>query len=370
MSPVAPLPVAVDLTHARLNRTGIGRYAAELFPALQARKTLRAIPVAAVDRAPHTSVRRIAEGLLREGVYYPVGLANLARRSGAHVIHAPTPAAIISGRLPLVVTVMDLLPLRHPELFTHQTRAHTALHRHFVRHAQQIITPSEATRHDVIDLLGVPEERVTAVALGVAARFAPRDIDPERLREHFGIRAPYVLCVGTLEPRKNLATVLRAFRIAAAQMPDAQLVITGGRGWRNEAFEAELGAASKEVRLTGFVTDDELAELYAGAACFVFPSLAEGFGFPPLEAMACGAPVVTSDRSALPEVTGNAALLVDPEDAEAVAGAIVEVLVNSSLAADLRRRGLERSARFTWAATAMATESVYRDAVAGAGGGK
>jgi glycosyltransferase involved in cell wall biosynthesis len=362
------LSVGFDLTHARLSRTGLGRYPAELASALRARSDVRLVGLHAVGEPAFSTAGRIAQGLAREGLYYPAGMARAGRRGGAEVLHAPTPAPVRGAGLPLVVTVHDLLPLRMPHLFTRQTRWHTRLYIPFVRRATRVITPSLYTRAEVIELLDIPEDRVIAIPEGAAERFAPREVDRDRLRAELGIAGPYVLCVGTLEPRKNLATVLRVFRLVGEAVPDAELVIVGGQGWRNEDFETELGRGelARRLRVTGFVSDERLVELYAGAACFLFPSLGEGFGLPPLEAMACGAPVVMSDRPALPEVTGEAALQAPPLDVEALAGHVSRVLQDRDLAAGMRAAGLDRARRLTWDAAAAETERVYREALAAA----
>lgn len=357
--------VAVDTTHALINRTGLGRYAAELQLALEMRPDVDVLPIRSVRRVASTRAGRIAQGLRREALYYPNTFARAARRAGAQLVHLPTPAPVRAGGMPLVVTVHDLLPLRHPEWFTRQTRAHTRLYMPFVRKAARLIVPSQYTRAEVIELLRVPPDRVVVIPMARAARFAPRVVDRNRLAAEFGIGGRYVLAAGTLEPRKNLVAVLRAFRRVAEAVPDVDLVIAGGRGWRNDAFEAELGGArvADRVRLTGFVSDERLVDLYAGAACFVFPSLAEGFGLPPLEAMACGTPVIASDCTALPEVVGDAALLVDPQDPRTLAAQVLRVLEDSQLAAGLREAGLERARDFTWAATATATARIYKEAL-------
>jgi len=166
--------------------------------------------------------------------------------------------------------------------------------------------------------------------------------------------------VATRAPRKNLGALLRAFERLAARIDDVELVLVGGRGWRSAELERTLAAVGeRRVWITGFVSDAELAELYAGAACFAFPSFAEGFGLPVLEAMASGAPVVTGDRTSLPEVAGDAALLVDPDDDTALEDALERVLSRPELAAELSRRGLARSAGFTWEACALATRAAY-----------
>ncbi len=361
-----PIAVGFDLTHASLNRTGLGRYPSELAPALRALSGVQLIGLSAM-RSPATgTARRIAQGLWREGLYYPAGMARSGRCQGAQLLHVPTPAPARGGGLPLVVTVHDLLPLRMPHLFTMQTRAHTRLYAPFVRRATRVITPSAFTRAEVIELLGIPEERVVAIPEGCSERFRPREVDRDELHREFGIEGPYVLCVATLEPRKNLVTALRVFRRVSETVPEVELVLVGGRGWRNEAFEQELGRgeAARRLRVTGFVADERLVELYAGAACFLFPSLGEGFGLPLLEAMACGAPVVMSDRPALGEVAGEAVLQAPAMDVEALAAHVIAVLEDRELAVRLRAEGLARAGAYTWEAAAAATERVYRGALA------
>jgi alpha-1,3-rhamnosyl/mannosyltransferase len=304
--------------------------------------------------------------LRRESLYYPVTFAHKGKRRGVQLLHVPTPAPVRGGSLPLVITVHDLLPLRLPHLFTRETRMHTRLYIPFVRRASRIITPSAYTRAEVIELLDVSAERVVAVPEGCAERFRPHDVDRDLLRREFGIEGPYVLCVGTLEPRKNLTTVLRVFRRIHAVRPETELVLVGGRGWRNEDFENELAGSgcTHRLRLPGFVSDERLIDLYAGAACFLYPSLGEGFGLPPLEAMACGTPVVVSDAPALMEVCGDAALSAQALDVEALAEHVIAVLDDGALADRLRTVGLARAQRFTWDAAAGATEQVYREALA------
>jgi glycosyltransferase involved in cell wall biosynthesis len=359
------IAVAFDITHARLNRTGLGRYPSELAAALRARPSVRLLELGAIEQPAASTAGRIGQGLVREGLYYPAALARRARRAGAQALHVPTPAPARGAGIPLVVTVHDLLPLRMPQLFTRQTRLHTHLYVPFVRRAARVITPSRYTRAEVVELLRIPEDRVVAIPEACSERFTPREVDRERMRAALGISGPYVLCVGTLEPRKNLVTALRVFARVSEAMPDAELVIVGGRGWRNEDFEAELGGpVAQRLRFTGFVDDGRLAELYAGAACFLFPSLGEGFGLPPLEAMACGAPVVVSERPALPEVTGDAALKAPALDVETLAGHVSRILADPDLAARMRAAGLARAREFSWHDAAAETERVYRDALA------
>ncbi|HEX2233937.1 MAG TPA: glycosyltransferase family 1 protein, partial [Thermoleophilaceae bacterium] len=317
--------------------------------------------LSAVDRPSAGRIRRVAQGLAREGLYYPLLLERRARRAGADLVHCTHAAPAVTRRLPLVVTVHDLLPLRFPRLFPRATVVHTRASLRVVRSAHRILTNSEHTRAEVLELLGVPPERVTATPFGIEARFRPLQSDPDWLLRRFGLRAPYLLAVGTLEPRKNLEGVLRAFDLLAPRFPGLSLAVVGGKGWRDGMLDSELRRPREDVVATGFVDDDELVRLYSAAACFVFPSLAEGFGFPPLEAMACGAPVVTSDRPALPEVVGDAALLTDPTHPEAIATAVERVLSSPQLVAELRARGRARAAGFTWRSCAERTAAAYAE---------
>ena len=341
--------VGFDITHARINRTGLGRYPAELAPELAKRVELRTIAAGSGG----ATAERVARGLAREALYYPLGLSWRAAGAGAEIVHSPTPAPVRGGRLPLVVTVHDLLPLRMPERFSRETRVHTRVWIPYVRRATRVVTGSAWTRADVIERLGLAPERVTHTPYGVADRFSPAAADPDVLAR-LGARVPYVLSVATREPRKNLATVLRAYR--RLRDDGVQLVLAGGRGWGPDA----LADAGPGVLVTGFVSDADLAALYAGASAFVFPSLAEGFGLPVLEAMRSGAPVVTSDNSALREVAGDAAVLVEPTSEEDVAEGLRRALGDDG---ELRRRGLQRAATFTWAACADATVAAYEQAL-------
>jgi glycosyltransferase involved in cell wall biosynthesis len=357
--------VGFDMTPAALSPAGTGRYPRELLHALERREDPAVIPIASSLRRPATVPQRAVQGLRREGWWYPVGLARTAREVRADVVHVPAPYSARVRDRPLVLTVHDVLPFHYPELFTRVVVAHSRLAwRAAVLGATRVVTGSQHTRGELIELFGVPEAHVVVTPYGVSRRFHPRDVDPEWLAARFGIDRRFVLCVGTLEPRKNLTTALRAFRLASEGLDDVQLVVAGGRGWRNDSFDAELGDGARDVSVTGFVSDDELAALYSAAECFVYPSLYEGFGLPVLEAMACGAPVVTSDATSLPEVAGDAALLAPPADVEAVAGAIRRVLTEDGLAARLRERGLQRAGDLSWDACAEATTAVYREAVA------
>jgi glycosyltransferase involved in cell wall biosynthesis len=367
MSAATELTVGLEVTPGVLIRTGVGRYPVALAPALEELDWLQVRRLAAIDRPAMGTAMRLVQAVRREGFYYPLALERRARKADAELLHLTHPAPTWTRRLPLAVTVHDLLPLRFPRLFPRATVAHTRISARALASADRVLTNSEHTRAEVIELLDLAPERVVATPFGVDQRFRPAPVDRDWLSERFDIRGPYVLAVGTLEPRKNLEGVLRAYDLLERDFPDHACVVVGGKGWRDRTLGTALSRPRERLVATGFVEDEDLVRLYSGADCFVFPSFAEGFGLPVLEAMACGAPVVTSDRSSLPEVAGDAAILVDPDEPEAIAAGIRRVLASPERAARLRARGLERAAGFSWRACAERTAAVYRELVAAAG---
>jgi glycosyltransferase involved in cell wall biosynthesis len=222
---------------------------------------------------------------------------------------------------------------------------------------------SETTRRDVVTRYGIPPERVRVVYHGVNPRFKPvRLAASQQIKDKYQLPDQYILAVGTIEPRKNLVVLLEAYHVLRQHNPDLQLVIAGKRGWHSEPFFERLQTLglTDQVKLLGFVPDEDLPALYNFAEAFAFPSIYEGFGLPVLEAMACGTPVVCSNTSSLPEVAGEAALLLAPTDTRGWSTALQQVLDNPALRADLRQRGLRQAAQFTWAETAQQTLALYR----------
>jgi glycosyltransferase involved in cell wall biosynthesis len=358
--------VGYDLTPAALNQAGERRYTLGLLEALRARTDLEVAELSLTRRKPSVRVQRVAYQLVAEGVYYPLLLGAMARRAGVDLVHHPRNLVPPEPTLtvPSVVTVHDVLPLSEPQHFSRSIRLrHPLLTRSAVRAAALVLTVSEHSARDIAEHLGVAPERIRVIHSGVERRFRPVEPDRERLERELGVRSPYVLCVGTLEPRKNLAAAVLAFERVQARFPDHSLVLIGGHGWLGEELERTLSETHARVVKPGRVSDERLVELYSGAECFLFPSLSEGFGFPVLEAMACGAPVVASDRASLPEVVGDAGALVEPTDPDALAEAVVRLLESPERRAEARRRGLERAARFTWERCAEATVAAYRDAL-------
>jgi glycosyltransferase involved in cell wall biosynthesis len=255
-----------------------------------------------------------------------------------------------------LLTVHDLSFLHYPDHFVPKlVRYLSRVVPRSVATADRVLADSEATRTDLIEMVGADPDKVEVLYSGVGARFRP-EAEPgegERLREQYDLdpARPYVLSVGTVQPRKNYVRLIRAF--AALQSDAHQLVIAGGRGWLFQEVLTEAEALGDRARVLGFVDDADLPALIRGASLFAFPSLYEGFGLPVLEAMACGVPVVTSNVSSLPEVAGDAALLVDPTDEMELTEALRRGLEDDGLRRGMVSRGLEQAVRFTWERAAL-----------------
>lgn len=285
------------------------------------------------------------------------------------LLHAPAFVVPLLSVCPTVVTIHDLSFIHFPEAFRPWKRLYLSRFTAWsVRKAQRVIAVSESTRQDVISCFGLPAGQVEVVHNGVDGRFRPLpEADVESFRLRRGLPGRFILFIGTLEPRKNLETLLRAFALLLAKYRNSpgdlpRLIIGGAKGWYYERVFATV----EELELTryvifpGYITQEELPWWYGAATLFVYPSYYEGFGLPVLEAMRCGTPVITSNASALAEVAGEAGLLVEPMDAEGLAEAIYRLLQDGTSSAQLRQLGLDRSARFSWERTARETASVYR----------
>jgi glycosyltransferase involved in cell wall biosynthesis len=235
------------------------------------------------------------------------------------------------------------------------------------RKALKIIAISENTKKDIMDCFGIEDEKIRVIYLGVDRQFSPQpDPNEADVLSKYNLPSGYILNVGTLEPRKNLLRLINAYKmVASTREPVPKLVIVGWQGWRNEdlgKLVRESGLADQVV-LVGYVPDDDLPTLYRNATVFVYPSLYEGFGLPPLEAMACGTPVITSNVSSIPEVVGDAGILIDPYNTTEIARAIASVLNNEELRESLRTSGLVRSRLFNWDKTARETLKLYQEVI-------
>lgn len=280
------------------------------------------------------------------------------------LLHSPDFIPPLNGRYRSVITVHDLAFLRYPQFLTAAARRYyNGQIAAAVARADTIIAVSEATRADLLEMLRVPAEKVTVIPEAAGEQFRPvPPAEIAQLSKERGLPTGYILFVGTIEPRKNIGGLLRAYAYLRTLLPDAPpLVIVGGRGWLDEEIFALYEALNLQQWVIWYGPADpaDLPALYSGAAVFCLPSFYEGFGLPPLEAMACGTPVVVSNRSALPEVVGEAGVLVNPDDVEEIAEALRRVLTDSALAADLRQRGLQRAALFSWGEVARRTLALY-----------
>lgn len=287
------------------------------------------------------------------------------RQIGADLVHAPAFVGPLSGSCPAVVTIHDLSFVRFPDLFRAANRLYLKVFtRLSTRRARRLIAVSAHTAAEVTRLLGIPPERIDVVYHGVDPAFRPLPADRvAAFRQRQGLPEHFVLFVGTLEPRKNLVRLVEAF----ARIRDRRvgLALVGGKGWLCDELFARVEALGlgKRIIFPGYVMNDELPLWYNGATVLAYPSLYEGFGMPVVEAQACGTVVLTSNASSLPEAAGDAALMVDPYDVDALATELNRLLTDESLRYELRWRGLAHASQFTWLHTAQETTRVYQRAL-------
>ena len=372
--------IAIDYTSAVRQAAGIGRYTRGLVSAatqldqgnqyvllvagggsqppspfpIAANVTYRPIP--ASDRALAILWHRLQLPLFAD-----------AWAGGADIFHSPDFTLPPLWRAKGILTVHDLTFMHYPSCAPPGLVAYlnSAVPRS-VRRARLILADSESTKRDIVELLGTPPSKVRVVYAGVGPEFKPvTQVDVlAGVRARYSLAWPFVLNVGTLEPRKNHLRLIRSFAQLLPHHPDLRLVLVGGKGWLYEDVQAEVARLNLEDRVVfpGFVADADLPALYSLASVFAYPSLYEGFGLPVLEAMACGTPVVCSNASSLPEVAGDAALLVDPTDVDALARALDQALNDQPLRQAMRIRGQSQAARFTWSAAARTLLDAYHEA--------
>jgi len=365
-------------------KTGVGHYTFELACALAGvapESSFEVVypsnlpPVAITEQDASLSlpanlkIKRVRVGPLGR-YWWSTGLPRYVRSTGIELFHGTNYDVPPWRQCATVLTIHDLSLLIHPE--THETRRVSRSRRRLplmARAANAVIVPTESVQSEVFEYLGLSADKVFAVPEAARTCFTPVELaETEVVRRRLGIGDDFLLTVGTIEPRKNLLTLLSAFEELARQRPLAtlQLVIAGSRGWLSEPFFAALERSPMRQRiiLTGYLNDEELRALYSSCRAFVYPSIYEGFGLPPLEAMACGAPVITSRIPALEETTGGAAILVELTNAEAFAAAIADLLDSDDLRSKLSALGRSRAAEFTWERTARLTLDVYEKAQA------
>ncbi|MCX6030229.1 MAG: glycosyltransferase family 1 protein [Chloroflexi bacterium] len=368
--------ICLDLSAAVHQRAGIGRYTRELTVALTAlapEHTYTAFFNRAAEARPDPAVAALPRLPVPWGDKpwrLRVMLAHLLRRPqdallpGVDLFHGADHLLPYLERIPGVFTLYDLTYLTAQQAHTTLNRLYlTLMAPRFLRAARAVIVISESTRRDALSRYPGDAGKFRVIYGGVSRQFCPAAPHAAAaVRQRYGLPERFILAVGTIEPRKNYEALLAAYRALRDRGQTVGLVIAGKKGWRSEAFFRQLHDLGLEdrVRLLGYVADADLPALYTAAEVFAFPSLYEGFGLPALEAMACGTPVVASNTSSLPEVVGDAGLLVSPRDVAGLTTAIEAALTDAALRADLCARGLTQAGRFTWEATARATLQVYQ----------
>jgi glycosyltransferase involved in cell wall biosynthesis len=367
--------IGIDYTAAARQRAGIGRYTRELVAALLRIESAHRYTLFAAIGGLKTRDWRLEilnlQSLLSDLQLRAVPITDDWLHRLWQRLRLPIPVEAITGPLDVfyspdfvlpptlrstrtLLTVHDLSFLHFPDAFVPSLRAY--LERvvpRSVARADRVLADSASTRKDLIAHFGMAPEKVHVLYSGVGARFHPEKEpgEGERLWDKYGIESPYILSVGTLQPRKNYVRLIKAFaslQLAGLPLTNLQLAIAGGRGWLYEDILAEAQRHGDRVRVLGFVDDADLPALLRSAALFAFPSLYEGFGIPLLEAMACGVPVVCSNASSLPEVAGDAALMVDPLDVDGLMQAMAHVLNGADLRREMVAKGLAQAERFTW----------------------
>jgi glycosyltransferase involved in cell wall biosynthesis len=288
-------------------------------------------------------------------------------RLGLDVLHSPDFIPPHRPSCRSVITVHDLAFLLYPHFLTKESARYYGHIDQAVRWTDQIISVSESTKRDTIQHLGVPEEKITVVYEAANPIFRPlgREEAREQVRDRHGVEGPYILFVSTIEPRKNVPSLLRAlWQLVTCYKEDVRLVLAGGRGWLFEdafAMVDELKLDDR-VHFVGRVSSEDLLYLYNAAELLAHPAFYEGFGLPPLEAMACGLPVVASNVASLPEVVGDAGLLIDPHDVDELTVSMWRVLNDGELSQQMREKGLTQAGLFSWEKAARETMEIYQRA--------
>ncbi len=372
------MKVTIDVSAAINGKAGLGRYAAALAQAVadQHPGSVRLF----ANRTPQSTIPPALAGLPLETAragYKPWRMAvwmgqlfNIAYNraaAGSDLYHATEHLLPPVSRVPTVLTVHDLIfnlfPQHHKRLNYWYLNAAMPL---YVKRADHVIAISESTRRDLVRLYGTPEEKISVVYEAAAPHFKPQPADKvAAVRRKYDLPDRYLLAVGTIEPRKNLARLVQALSVVRNEHPDLKLVIAGSMGWLVESFYEALDRFDQRdaVIITGYVPEDDLPPLYAGATASVLASLYEGFGLPVLEAMACGTSVACSSTSSVGEIAGDAALTFDPECPGEITAALRTLMNDPALRDDLREKGLAHVARFSWQRAARETWTVYEKVV-------
>lgn len=369
--------IAIDAHSVGARLAGNETYAVNLIEALAEidqsnRYTLYVTKQSAIDRfshrwpnfgikrtLPHTPLVRI-----------PVTLSAELRKNPVDVLHVQYTAPPFT-RCALVATIHDLSFEHLPETFKRRSRTQLRLTvRRTARRADRVLTLSDFSRRDIVETYQIDPARVSVTPAAAPRHFQPvlDETELRRIRTTYGIERDYILALGSIQPRKNLVRLIRAYTslTKTGALSRNQLVLAGKRGWLEAETirEAQQSAAREDILFIGYVSDADLPGLYSGALCFVYPSYFEGFGLPVIEAMQCGAPVMAANRTSLPEVVADAGLLFDPFDEAAIAQALARLIAEPDYRRELRVKGQERARMFSWEATARLTLQAYEQAYA------
>ncbi|MFC1511043.1 glycosyltransferase family 4 protein [Candidatus Margulisiibacteriota bacterium] len=339
--------IGIDISLATKDKAGIGSYADNLAGAL-----------AELDKANQYFLYSHSASHLNRHLWFQSLLPLSLQKDEIDVFHGTNFMSPFLSSVSSVITIHDLSFLLYPESQPLIRRLYRKLLPLSVKGARKIIVPSQIVKDEVIKYYGVAGSKIAVTPEGVSSEFKVVG-DKDKLssvRQRYGLPEKFILYVGTLEPRKNVAKLIEAFRMLKDKEPGIKLVIVGKKGWLFQKM------AEQDVIFTGYVPAKDLPAVYNLAEVFVFPSLYEGFGLPVLEAMACGVPVVTSNVSSLPEVAGEAALLANPNSAEAIAEQVLKLLKDPSLRESMINKGLARAKLFTWEKCARETLKVYQEA--------
>lgn len=364
------LRVALDATYAGTNPTGVGLYSARLAAKLEERSAQLGLDLRCYGPACSFGKQNIITGTMQEWPVYTHGILPLRLlRQRPAIVHSTSHIGPIWGPGKLIVTVHDLIFMRYPEDYDPAWLALTrAILPRVLRRAKAIIADSHTTKEDIHAFLGIRKGKIAVIYPGIDdeyRRVGARYIVPEQSQSTLTQTKPYILCLGPWVRRKNIGVVVQAFARLAPRLPHLRLIITGNpsRGMKGYSPDDLLRGLPAEIRskvnLMGYVPQDALPALIQGASTLAYPSRFEGFGLPPLEAMAAGVPVVAANTPAVVEVTGGAALIAEPDNPEQWAGAIERILLDQAEAQRLREAGLRRSAAFTWDRCAEQTARLY-----------
>lgn len=372
------MKIAIDIRTINKPRSGVGYYVTNLIQKLQEidkdndyclisnngeyENTFRAQPNFENHRTCISNENHLF-GDFWESFYLP----RLLEKKNVSVFHGPAfMVPLIKRNMGTVVTIHDIVSFIMPDTIPMKYAFYMRnLIKLVSRRADRIISVSESTKKDLITWLGTPEEKITVVHQAVSEMFHPaiNGDGGAEIRRRFGIRGRYMLFVGNLEPRKNLIRLMEAFAIARERLGGPiQLVICGKKGWLCSGIlkTYERIRRGDDILITNYVNEKDLLGLYQNAEMFVFPTRYEGFGLPALEAMACGAPVITSNVSSLPEITGGAAILINPSEVNEISDAMIKLACSESLRNELREKGYKQAKLFSWTKTARETLDVYR----------